>query len=84
MYKKFVMCLATPSKIIKIEKEWATVKSGDHTHKANLSLLKGAKVGDYILVHADLALNKIEKEEAKRILKMIKNLSDNSKTCPTH
>ncbi len=78
------MCLATPSKIIKIEKDWAIVQSGDHTHKANLSLIKNAKIGDYILVHADLALNKIEKEEAKKILKMIKNINHNSETCTTH
>lgn len=66
------MCLAIPSKVIKIKDGWATVESGDHTHKANLSLLKDAKVGDYILVHADLALNKIEKKEAKAILAIIK------------
>jgi hydrogenase expression/formation protein HypC len=77
------MCLAVPSKVIKIEKEWATVKSGDHTHKANLSLLKDVKVGDYLLVHTDLALNKVEEKEAKRILKMIKSLN-NSGTCAIH
>ena len=78
------MCLATPSKITKIEKDWATVQSGNHTHKANLSLLKNVKVGDYVLVHADMALNKIEEEDAKRILKMIKNINSNSQTCTTH
>ncbi len=65
------MCLATPSKIIKIDGDWATVKSGDHSHKANLSLVKDVKIGDYLIVHGDLALNKIEKKEAEAILKMI-------------
>ncbi len=69
------MCLATPSKIIKIKAGWATVRSGNHTHKANLSLLKGAKIGDYVLVHADLALNKVGKKEAEKILKIIKGLN---------
>jgi len=77
------MCLAIPSKVTKIEKDWATVESDGHTHKANLSLLKDVKIGDYLLVHADLALNKVEEKEAKRILKMIKNLN-NSGTCAIH
>lgn len=65
------MCLATPSKVIKIEKDWATVQSNDHQHKANLSLLKNVKIGDYLLVHDNLAINKVPKNEAKKILKMI-------------
>ncbi len=69
------MCLATPSKIIKIEGEWAVVEGDGHAHRANLSLLKGAQVGDYVIVHADLVLNKIEKGEAEAILKMIKKIN---------
>lgn len=65
------MCLATPSKITKIEGDWAVVESRGHTHWANLSLLKNAKEGDYVLVHADLALNKVEKREAEKILKIL-------------
>ena len=67
------MCLATPSKVIKIKGKWALVQSHHHRHRVNLSLLKNVKVGDYLLVHNDLAINKIPKTEAKRILKMIKN-----------
>ncbi len=48
------------------------VQSDEHIHKANLSLVKNVKVGDYLLVHGDLALNKIKKKEAEQILKMIK------------
>ncbi len=72
LYNRTYMCLATPSKVIKINGDWATVKSGDHAHKANLSLVKDVKIGDYLIVHGDLALNKIEKKDAENILKMIK------------
>ena len=65
------MCLATPSKVIKIEKDWAMVQSGDHKHRVNLSLLKNVKLGDYLLIHDELAINKVPKTEAKRILEMI-------------
>ena len=66
------MCLATPSKIIKIEGEWAIVQSGTHYHQVNLSLVKNAKVGDYLLIHDNLAINKIPQKEALKILKMTK------------
>ncbi len=65
------MCLAVPNKIIKIEKGWAIVRSAKHTHKANLSLVKNARVGDYIIVHGDLALNKMPKKDALKILNLI-------------
>ena len=65
------MCLATPSKVIKIEGKWANVQAGDHSHRVDLSLLKNIKVGDYVFVHDELAINKIPKTEAKKILKMI-------------
>jgi len=70
------MCLAIPNKVIKVNKDWATVQSGTHQHQANLSLLKNVKVGDYILIHDGLALNKIPKTEAKKILEIIKNHSN--------
>lgn len=65
------MCLATPSKVVKIKKGSATVQSGDHFHEADLSLLKNVKIGDYLLVHDQMAINKVPKTEALKILKMI-------------
>jgi len=67
------MCLAIPSKVIKIEKDWATVQSSNHKHRVSLNLLKNVKVGDYLLVHDELAINKVPEIEAKKILKMINN-----------
>ncbi|MCG2808971.1 MAG: HypC/HybG/HupF family hydrogenase formation chaperone [Candidatus Portnoybacteria bacterium] len=75
------MCLAIPSKVVKIEGKWANVQAGDHSHRVNLSLLKNIKVGDYIFIHDELAINKIPKTEAKKILKMIK---DHTHTCDHH
>ena len=66
------MCLAVPSKVIKIKGPWATVQSNNHQHRANLSLLKNVKIGDYLLVHDQLAINKLPRPEAKRILEMIR------------
>jgi len=67
------MCLATPSKVIKIDGDWAEVEAGDHTHRISLSLLKNVKLGDYLLIHDQLAINRLPKTEAKKILAMIKD-----------
>ncbi|MFC1700910.1 HypC/HybG/HupF family hydrogenase formation chaperone [Patescibacteria group bacterium] len=69
------MCLATPSKILNINGKTATVKSCSHEHKIDLSLVKNVKIGDYVLVHGDMALNKVPKSDAKKILTMINELN---------
>lgn len=74
------MCLATPSKVTKIEGQWVEVLSMDHTHRANISLLrnKGVNLGDYLLIHGDLAIQKLPEDEALKILEMIKTMPINN------
>lgn len=72
------MCLATPLKIIKIENGKATVESNGDTNLIDLSLIPDPKIGDYILSHGDMAINKIPEEEAEKILKMIETNTGHS------
>lgn len=65
------MCLATPALITKIDGQKAVVQSGNHTHNVDLSLVEGVQVGDYVLAHGDLVIQKLPKEEAEKILGMI-------------
>lgn len=66
------MCLAVPCKIIKIDGNKAVIESGNHNHEINLDLIKDAKIGDYVLTHGDMAINKVPLEDAEKILKMTK------------
>ena len=68
-----VMCLATPMKIVEIKESKAVVEAGDHSHIVDISLIKDAKIGDYILAHGEMAIHKIPKEEAEKILNIIKS-----------
>lgn len=45
-------------------------RGSKHTHKAYLGLLKNVKAGDYLLVHGDMAINKIDKDEAETVLRL--------------
>lgn len=68
------MCLAIPLKIIEIKNNIAIVASGDHTHETDISLIKKPKVGEYLLVHADMAINKLPAEEAKKIIEIVEQI----------
>jgi hydrogenase expression/formation protein HypC len=70
------MCLATPAKIISIKSKMAQIDDGENTKTVHLALIKKPKVGDYLLVHADLAINKIDKPEALEIIKLNKCLNN--------
>ena len=70
------MCLATPAKIVSIKGNTAEVKDDHGEKKVNLILIKKPKVGDYLLVHADLAINKIDKSEALEIIRLNKCLNN--------
>lgn len=67
------MCLATPMKISKINGNKAVVELESHSHEVNIDLLKDARIGDFILVHGDMAINKVSKEEAEKILEIIEH-----------
>lgn len=68
------MCLATPAKIKSIKENKAKVEDSHGSREVSLELIKGPKIGDYLLVHGDLAINKIDKKEAKEILKLNKKI----------
>ena len=65
------MCLAIPMKVVKVDKNEAVVESGGLRRTANMSFLKGVKKGDYILIHAGFAIEKVNTKEAKKTLKLI-------------
>ncbi|MEF8832993.1 MAG: HypC/HybG/HupF family hydrogenase formation chaperone [Candidatus Thermoplasmatota archaeon] len=61
------MCLAVPGMIEDIEGDEAEIDFGGVTREANISLVD-VDVGDYVIVHAGYAIEKLEEEEAKKSL----------------
>ncbi len=66
------MCLAIPSKIVKIENNVATIDVDGVRREASLLLVESPKVGDYVIVHAGFAINKINEEDAMESLNLIR------------
>ena len=65
------MCLAIPMKIIHIKEEFAEVETGRLRRTINIAMLPQIRIGDYVLVHAGFAIQKIEPEKAKETLRLI-------------
>ena len=65
------MCLAIPSKIVKIEKDIGTLDVQGVRRQTSLLLIEDAKVGDYVIVHAGFAIHKIDESEAIEALKIL-------------
>jgi hydrogenase expression/formation protein HypC len=66
------MCLAIPSKLIQIKDNIGTIDVDGVRRKASLLLLEDAKVGDYVIVHAGFAIQKIDEQAAMESLKLLK------------
>jgi len=61
------MCLAIPGKIVSIEGNTARLDYNGVTGEADISLVPGVVVGDYVLVHAGFAIEEVETEDALEI-----------------
>jgi len=68
------MCLAVPSKIVKINDTIATVDVDGVTRETSLLLLEDAKIGDYVIVHAGFAISKLDEESALQTLTDMRNI----------
>ncbi|MGQ9620537.1 MAG: HypC/HybG/HupF family hydrogenase formation chaperone [Bacteroidales bacterium] len=65
------MCLSLPAKVIEINGDMADVSVGGTVFKAGLQMLDGVKPGDYVLLHAGFAIQKINEKEAGEILRIL-------------
>ena len=66
------MCLAIPSKIVRIENNVATIDVDGVQREASLMLVENPRIGDYVIVHAGFAINKINEEDALESLKLMR------------
>ncbi len=65
------MCLGIPMKIKSFKGEFAEVESGTLMRTVNIQMLPQIKVGDYVIVHAGFAIQKVDPEKAKETLRLI-------------
>ena len=67
------MCYAIPAKILEIKDEDAKVDYGGVLKEVKINLIDNPKIGDYILIHAGFAIEKLNKKSAEDSLQIIQN-----------
>jgi hydrogenase expression/formation protein HypC len=68
------MCLAVPMRIESIEGSTARLEADGVRQNANIELVPGAKIGDYVIVHAGFAIQILDLKEARERLKLFEEL----------
>jgi hydrogenase expression/formation protein HypC len=66
------MCLAIPSKIVEIKNGMAVIDVDGVRRDASLLLLEDADVGDFVIVHAGFAIQKIDEAAARESLDLLR------------
>ena len=70
------MCVAIPAKVVEIYDNESLVDFGKIKKKVNTFFIEDIKIGDYVLIHAGCAVEKISEEEAMETIKLFKIISD--------
>lgn len=68
------MCVAVPGKVIEVYEDEALVEFIENKKKVNITLINDVKVGDYLLIHVGVAIEKIDKDEGKKTVEIFKNM----------
>lgn len=70
------MCLAIPAKVLSIDGDNAMIELGGTEREASLMLLEGVSVGDWVIVHAGFAIEKLSEEDAAQTFALLKEIME--------
>lgn len=77
------MCLGVPGRVI----EWldedpvfgrAMIEFEGIRRECHMACVPDAEIGEYVIVHAGIAISRIDSEEAQRVLDELKNIDASS------
>ena len=68
------MCLAVPMKVVEVNGDEGLVESSGLKRRANFSLIKSPKIGEYVLLHAGFVIERVKEEEAQKTLKALREI----------
>jgi len=78
--RKVSMCLAVPAKVISITGQIAQVELGGLTRQANIMLVPGLRLGDYVLLHAGFAIQTLDEADAQETLELLAEIAQIEET----
>jgi hydrogenase expression/formation protein HypC len=71
------MCLGIPSKVVSVDE---THKTGQVDHLGtkvlvNFALLDDVRVGQWVIVHAGFAISRLDEQEARETLELLRQIA---------
>ena len=70
------MCLAVPMQVKSIREDLAVCEIDGVQREASLMMIDGVQVGDYVLIHAGFAIERIDQAEARLTLDVLRAALD--------
>jgi hydrogenase expression/formation protein HypC len=70
------MCLGVPARVIEVKESFATVEVGGARREISVMLLDRVAAGDWVILHAGFAIEKLSPEEAEKTLALFKEITD--------
>ncbi|MGD0969817.1 MAG: HypC/HybG/HupF family hydrogenase formation chaperone [Desulfobaccales bacterium] len=70
------MCLAIPMRLIEIDGACGVAEVDGVSRQVRLDLVPEVSLGDYILIHAGLAIARLDQEQAQETLSLLRSLAD--------
>jgi len=62
--------------IVSIEGKMAVVSAGGTLFRASLHMLEDVREGDYVLLHAGFAIQKISKSDAEETIRLLEEMNN--------
>lgn len=69
------MCLAVPMKVISLKEGTGIAEMSGVRKEISFMMLPEAKIGDYVIVHAGFAIQKLNEEEAQKTLDLFREMA---------
>ena len=70
------MCLAIPLRLIEINGVAGVAEVDGVSRQVRLDLLPEVSLGDYVLIHAGLAIARVDPDHAQETLSLLRSLAD--------
>lgn len=68
------MCLAVPMRIVKVNDLEGEVDLGGATQKVRFDLIEDPREGEFVMVHAGFAIQKLDEQEAQKTLDLLREV----------
>lgn len=70
------MCLGVPARVMERSGDAAIVELGGVRREISLMLLDDVSVGEWVIVHAGFAIERLSEEEAEQTLSLLREIAD--------